>query len=250
MRTTKIIIGFLILMSIGSEYANASRQLFTFFSPGILLGSLTLLVLSTWLIGSGISKDKLRIKSIEFLKYYFGAFIIFGLIAFIKIISYRPQDISVEFNNINIPIGRFVDGTRRIIPDLDQRKAYCTCIVEKLTKSDFIIRNYKGALVTGEIDKIFQAIIPDGTYAKLGLDSCYSKIDLKWNDAFEKSIRENIKNSPNVKEFEKTNKINTYCDCMIKEYKNCPLNEILTVYFQSSKLKMSIDSYCIQISKK
>lgn len=70
MKTVQKIGGVLILFATCKEYISASRQLGTLFSPGIIITILLLLVISSWLMASGFSKQKIRFKSPLFLKIY------------------------------------------------------------------------------------------------------------------------------------------------------------------------------------
>jgi hypothetical protein len=89
MNKFKIALGFLLLYAMGNEYINASRQLHTLLSPGIIIAVLMLLVLCAWLIGSGISKEKLQFKSLNFAKYYGLSFLCFLLFAFMSLMTYK-----------------------------------------------------------------------------------------------------------------------------------------------------------------
>ncbi|HRI25001.1 MAG TPA: hypothetical protein PLZ45_10000 [Ferruginibacter sp.] len=51
MKYVKIIAGILLLLGAGSEYANAGKQLLTYFNPGILIACLGMILLAAWLIG-------------------------------------------------------------------------------------------------------------------------------------------------------------------------------------------------------
>jgi|GEM_PF-6760884 len=101
MNKLKIILGFLLLYSIGNEYINASKDLKTFFSPEIIFATLMLLVFCAWLIGSGLSKEKLQFKSFQFAKYYGLCFIIFLLFAFMSLLAYKPKAPIVKVNRAN-----------------------------------------------------------------------------------------------------------------------------------------------------
>ncbi|WPR76265.1 hypothetical protein [Algoriphagus sp. NG3] len=81
MKIFKIIIGFLLLIGAGREFIDASRQLGSLFSPGIIIGILIMLVLSTWLIGSGFSAGKFKFKSFEFIKFFVISFMTFAIVA-------------------------------------------------------------------------------------------------------------------------------------------------------------------------
>jgi hypothetical protein len=63
-------------------------------------------------------------------------------------------------------------------------------------------------------------------------------------------MKENWKKELNGTEFEETNNIEDYCDCLINEYKNHPLNKIVEDGFNESEIGISIDSLCTEESKK
>ncbi|WP_157963332.1 hypothetical protein [Algoriphagus litoralis] len=85
MKTFKIIIGFLLLIGAGREFINASRQLGSLFSPGLIIGVLIMLIFSTWLIGSGFSPEKFRFKSYEFIKFFAISFVTFAVVAILSL---------------------------------------------------------------------------------------------------------------------------------------------------------------------
>jgi hypothetical protein len=250
MKTVKIVFGFLIIFGVGKEYAHASRELLTFFSPGIIMGVLLSLLLSTWLIGSALSKEKLRVKSYQFLKYFLLCFLCFVLFAFFSLASYRPPNDMVEVNGIKIPIGNFLDGSRRIVPDSAQRRVYCICVVEKLASSDEIVRRYRPQLESGRIDKIFDASKNEPLLAGLGIEACIKSVELQWTDNLSDAMKGSLKTQLVNTDFEKTNDIDSYCDCLIEEYQKYPVSKITNDKFIESKLGAEIDSMCIAKSRK
>ena len=84
MKILKIILGFLLLLGAGKETVVAANQLGTFWDPGVIIGILLLLLLCTWLIGSGFSKERFRFKSVEFVKYFAICSLLFLFIAYIS----------------------------------------------------------------------------------------------------------------------------------------------------------------------
>lgn len=83
MKIVKIVLGFLLLLGAGKETVIAAKQLGTFLDPGVLVGVLVLLLLCTWLIGSGFSKDRFKFQSMEFVKYFVICSVLFALIVIV-----------------------------------------------------------------------------------------------------------------------------------------------------------------------
>jgi hypothetical protein len=249
MKPVRIILGLLLIWVFGGEYAIASRQLFTFFLPAILSVVLTVLLLSAWLIGSGFSKESFKIKSLEYLKFYVVSFLLFGLVVTFRSSLYKPSPVTVEFNHIKIPIGEFMDGSRRIVPDLEQRKTYCSCVVEKLANSEEVSKKYRAELESGEIDKIFAAIKTEEFFFNLNMESCFNSVQVQWTDNLANSMKATLKTQLSGTEFERTNNLDVYCNCLIEEYKKYPFSEIGKDDFKNSQ-GVTIDSICIERSKK
>jgi hypothetical protein len=63
MKKIKIIIALLLLYAAGTEYIFASHELSTYWSPGILIGVLLMIVAAAFLIGNRMSPERFDIKS-------------------------------------------------------------------------------------------------------------------------------------------------------------------------------------------
>jgi len=245
MNKFKIIIGFLLLYGIGVEYISASKQLQTFFDPGIIIAFLILLFFLTWLIGSGLSKEKLKVKSRRFLKYYAGIFIVFLFIAFISLVTYKDIPETVEANGIKIDITGFMRGTESIVPERTARVQYCKCVVTKLANNEEIRKKYKEDLETGRIDKILVNLKDDPKIGELGINECLgSTQNSNWTGALREGMKVNILKNLREAGFEKTNDIGKYCDCLLKAYTSLPVNEVASAGFYDTKKSFSIDSLC------
>jgi hypothetical protein len=245
MKYFKIIGGFLLLMGSSKEYVNASKELLSFFDPAIILICLLMLGLSAWLIGSGISKEKLPIRSWQFAKYYGITFVFFLIIAYLNLLTYKFEPDIVKVNGMDIDIAGFMNGTKNIIPDKDKRRNYCVCVVTKLAQDENIAENYADELVKGRIDKIVIELKSTPDFDRLGLNECAALIeDLDWTPEFEQGLRESLMPQLENSEVAKTNDVNKYCDCLIEEYKKLPVKEMSNPEFYSGKQKLEIDSVC------
>ena len=87
-------------------------------------------------------------------------------------------------------------------------------------------------------------------FIELNLENCFNKVEIKWTDNLIQSMKENWKKELSDTDFEETNNIDEYCDCLINEYKNHPLGKIIEDGFNESKIGISIDSICTEKSKK
>lgn len=100
MKIAKTILGLFLLYGTASEYLSASRQFGSFINPGIIIITLAIIGVCTWLIGSGMSQQKLTIKSLPFLKYLcisVGLFIFFGIMS---VPRYLPTKEIIEINGL------------------------------------------------------------------------------------------------------------------------------------------------------
>lgn len=250
MKTFKIILGILLLYGAGTEYISASNQLSTFFSPGILMGCLIMILVSAWLMGSGISKQNFEIRSVEFLKYMIVAASGFVVFALAGLKSYKPEPDIITSNGVKVDISKFMNGSKNIIPDEKERRIYCTCVVDKLTKDSKITNRFSDQLMKGDIDKIITALNTTPDFYELKMNECMSSVkSFHWTEAVEKSLRENIYNQVKDTELSKTNNIDTYCDCLVTAYKKLALSQISDSEFYLSEVGLRIDSLCNTQSK-
>ena len=245
MRAFKIIIGFLILYSSGIEYINASKQVFSFFDPSIIIISLLMLVLCAWLLGSGISNQKLNIKSWKFARYYGATFLTFLVIAFISIFTFRFEPDIVKVNGIDVDIAEFMNGTKRIVSDEQERRAYCICVVTKLTANKEVSEKYKSEFASGKFSKVIETLQASPSFADYKLNECANSLsDIEWTTGFESGLRANLMKELNASNLSKTNDINKYCDCLVEGYKKIPIQKLSTSDFQQSPIARNIDSLC------
>ncbi len=238
-----------MLFGAGQEYINAGRQLGSFFSPGILLAILVMLVLSTWLIGSGFSNRKFRLKSFSFIKFFIISLGIFLLVAMFSLSSYVVPGNFKSINGINIPLNKCIIGSELIIPDKAEREKYCLCLADKITADSSLIDEYRNELENGQLDKIFKELQKDEKIAGLGFENCFSATEVKWTNNLANSMKSNWIKELEGTDFEQTKDIEAYCECLLNEYRKYPLSEILEDDFQESELAISIESNCLERSK-
>jgi len=250
MKIFKIILGLLLTFGASNEYASASRQLLSFFDPGIIIAVCLMLLFSTWLIGSGISKEKLRITSWKYLKYFCATFVIFLLFAFISIVTFRFEPEIVTVNGINVDIAEFMNGSKKTIPDENQRRKYCVCVVTKLTADKDIAQKYRVEFERGKFSNVIMNILSGPDVHKYGLQECMGPIsDIQWTEDFEKGLRANLTKQLTDLKISATNNLNEYCDCLVDEYKKIPISELTSPEFPRSQKAIKIDSVCYQKSK-
>jgi hypothetical protein len=244
LKTIKIIFGFLLLFGAGQAYAQASRDLGTFFSPGVIVGVLLMLFLSTWLIGSGFSVRKMKLKSFDSIKFFIISFITFTIIAIFNLGNRSKPSHIIDINGIKIPLGKCIDGNRKIIPNENERKEYCECFAEKILNNPKLKDEYQKDLENNKIDIVFNKIQSNPLFLELGIEECLNSIEIKWSDNIQKSMIETWKKELKGSEFELTNNIDEYCNCMMSEYKNFPLTMIIEEGFSESTVAIEIDEKC------
>lgn len=250
MKIFKIIMAFLIIWGASKEYVSASKQLFTFLDPGIIIGVSLMLLFSAWLFGSGISKEKLFLKSWQYLKFVGATFVIFILFAFVSVLTFKFDPEIVEVNGVRVDIAEMMNGSKGIVPDENQRRKYCICIVTKLTSDRDLVEQYRPELVNGKISKVLLEIQARSDAGKYNLNECMSDVPgLKWTPDFEKSLRISLMKQLTELQISSSHDINRYCDCLIDEYKKVPIKDLTSQDFSNSANQIAIDSLCSVKSK-
>lgn len=176
MKIFKIILGLLLIYGAGQEYISASKQLFSYFDPGIIAAVLLMLVLCAWLLGSGISKEEFQLKSWQFLKYFGLTFVMFILFAFVSLVTFKFSPEIVKVNGINVDIADFMNGSKKIVPDATKRRQYCICVVTKLTADKELVEKYQSQFESGKFSNVFIDVQNDPGNDKYGLQECASLI--------------------------------------------------------------------------
>ena len=239
-----------MLFGAGREYIDASRQLGTLYEIGIITPIMLFLFLSTWLIGSGFSKRKLKLKSFEFLKFFIISFVTFAIVAIFSLGSRIVPSNFVEINGLEIPLGKCIDGNRRIIPDRKEREQYCTCFAEKILNDSTLNSKYRTKLRNDDFLKVIVEIQKSQVFLEHGFENCMTSVKMEWTDNLASSMKENLKKQLIGTEFEETNNIDKFCSCLIKTYRKYPLNKIMEDGFSESEVSIEIDEKCTKESKK
>jgi hypothetical protein len=250
MNTFKKILGFLLIYGIGTEYIEASRQLGSPFNIGIIIGVLLVLILCALLIGSSFSKTKFEIKSLLFLKYFGISFIVFFLVAYIKLMSYAIPDDFVIINDIKIPLNKCIDGSIRIIPNEKDRIEYCTCLAEKLTSEATIKQEYKAEFEKGRLDYVMLKTQHKELFFNLGIENCMNSIKFVFTESLGNSLKKNWKRELEGTAFEISNDLDNYCDCLITEYRKLPSGKIMKEGFLESEEGIALEKKCSNSSLK
>lgn len=250
LKTIKIIIGLLLIYGAGKEFINASRQLGSFLNPGVIISIILILILSAWLVGSGLSRNKLKLVSFAFLKYFGISIFIFTIVAFFSLSSYVIPKNFVTINGLKIPLGKCINGNRNLIPNEQERKEYCKCFVEKITNDAELKSKYRVELEGDKVNDVFKKIQLSSKFDELKIEECINSVSVEWTNNVAESMKKNWILELTGTEFEATNNINEYCDCLIDEYRKLPLNKIMTDKFIESQEAVEIDEKCTKISLK
>ena len=250
MKTLKIITGFLLLFGVGKEYVNASRDLGSFFLPSIIIPVLLFLILCTWLIGSGFSVRKFKFKSFAFLKFFIISFVTFLFAGIWSLGAKVVPSNFVEINELKVPLGKCIHGTRRLLPDENKRADYCKCLVEKITTIPELKEKYKELLEGNKVLDVLADVQNDPKYLDLRIESCFQVAQMEWTDELAAGMKRNWEKEFSGTEFEQTNDIDKYCNCLIEKYRLYPLNEILSDEFVKSEKALKIEEECTTASGK
>ncbi len=248
MRVLGVIFSFILLIGAGREYAHASRELGTFTNPGVLLAIFVFLFFCTWLLGGSLSKRKLKIISLDYVKYLIISLVTFSFFAFLSLISQNIPKNIVEINGYKIAIDDIDRGSKNLFPDAEDREEYCLCIAEKLAYCEEITSKYKNELERGELDKIMTEVQNKDFFLELGIDECMMNSNIVWTDNFANGMVRTWKQELIGSDFENTNDVDIYCNCLIELYKQQPLNFILSDGFMESEFARKADVFCTETS--
>ena len=250
MKTAKIIIGLLFLYGAASEYIHASRELHSFIDPAIIFAALLFLCAGAWLIGSGVARQNLRLRSLKYLKYLVISAGILIFIAVIMLVGYVPQKEIVEVNGMRVNIGRFMKGNEAAIPDENERRQFCICMVTKLTADKQLVNKHKAEFESGTYAQLLNDILNSPESEKYHFEECKTGItNMQWTSAFEKGVRSNLMKGLQEAQVSSTNDIDKYCDCLIETYKAIPIPELTSPGFADSDKGRLIDSLCNERSR-
>lgn len=240
----KIFFSLLFLYSAGQEYAHETKQTGTYLNIGVIIGSILVLALCTWLIGSSFRKKSDETVLFTYSKYFVISFFVFSFVALESIITYEPPEEYVRINGVTISVGKFIYGNRTFIPDINERKKYSLCIVEKLANSEDVMTEYKKELENGEFGKIINGIKHEDFFLDLNLQNCFDSINVIWTDELANSIKKGLKHQLTGSDFDQTNDIEKYCDCFIKEYRKYPFKVIVSEGTYETEIGNEIDEKC------
>ncbi|MEM6894620.1 MAG: hypothetical protein AAF554_13090 [Bacteroidota bacterium] len=249
MRIFKIIIGFLLLSGAGKEYVEASGEAGSWASPGIIIGVLLVLLLCTWLIGTGFVKVKYKLSRIQLIKYFGISLVIFFCFSFFHLSREIVPSNFVTINGLKVPLNKCIDGNERLISDETRREEFCKCFVEKLTDNPELKMRFKKKLESGRLIQVFNEIQNDSIFLGLGIDNCYGQ-NMEWTTRLAELMKKKWKEELTGTEFEKSNDLDKYCNCLIDGYKEFPFEEVIGDDFANSPEAVSIDEKCTELSKK
>lgn len=249
MRIVKIVVGILLLWGIASEYVNASRELVTWFSPWIIISALSMLLICAWLFGTALTHSKYKISKTQFIKYYAIITIVFIPLVFLRASINLPSHF-VEVGSKKIPLGQCIQGSVRMIKNPEDREIYCQCLADKLSNDTVLKIKYQKRLEKGELLQVLQELKDNEQYLDMKFEECMSSVKMTWTDVMARSAKAELKASLVGSEFEQTNNLDLYCDCLIEEYRKYPFDSIQSETFMVSETAIDIDNRCTQISTK
>ena len=153
-------------------------------------------------------------------------------------------------NGLKIPLGKCIDGNIRIIPDEKERAEYCRCYVEKITNDPELKLRYQQELENDHLNEVMNEVQLSPKFIELGIEDCMSSVKVKWTNSLANSMKQNWKKELKGSDFELTNDIDEYCDCVIDEYRKLPLNQVIEDGFNESEDATKIDGKCSKLSEK
>jgi hypothetical protein len=247
MKVVKIVVGVLLLFGASAEYINASKHFYSFFVPAILLANLTLILISTWLIGSSVSQDKFKIASLNFAKYFVICLFCFLVLALINLLKFRHEPIIVKIDGKNVNIAEFMHDTKQLIPDEKQREEYCICMITKLVEDEELYKKYERNFQTGRFNRVIEEVKRSSEFAKYNFSDCLTNVtSVNWTPTFEKSLRINVKIGLKNISKDLNYDLDKYSDCLIEKFKKLPINEFCQPGFLDSPKGKEL---CVQCEK-
>jgi hypothetical protein len=250
MKILKTILGVMLTFGIGKEFVRVGKEYSDFYNPGILITMLLFLLGSAWLIGSGLSKEKIRFISLKYVMYFAVTFILFLLFVFLSLVNFKYEPEIVKVNGINVNIAEFMHGSKDIIPNKEERREYCICVVTKLTTDSAFAQKHKTEFESGNFANVITDLQKGTDSGKLDLLECMNHVaKMNWTPSFEKGMRLGLMTQFKDMHLYMTNDTSELCDCLINQYKKVPMNELNSSEFKTSEKKMRIDSMCYMQSR-
>lgn len=214
-----------------------------------LLIMLPFIFLCAWLIGSGFSARKLKIKSFEFLKFFIISLVGFGLIAFIELMTFVVPSDYQKINGIDIPLSKCMDGSKNLIPDNKKRKIFCICLADKVSSPEFR-EEFLSEIKRGDFDAIIKKFNENGRIKELNFESCITNAEgLKWTDRVEEQMIKKMKSDFKGTEFEALYDVDTYSKCLVKKFRNFPLSKVYDESFYETVDYEKMEADCLEKSK-
>ena len=137
-----------------------------------------------------------------------------------------------------------------MIPDEKEGEEYCKCVIEKVTNEPELKSKYQKQLENDEINDVFKEVKASSQFLELGIEECMQSVTIKWTDNIANSMKNTLEKELVGTEFEETNDIVKYCDCLVKKYRQFPLNNIMEEGFTESQQSLGIEEKCTAESKK
>ncbi|MGY6650360.1 hypothetical protein [Wenyingzhuangia sp. IMCC45574] len=250
MKKIRIIFGFLLLYWAGKEYGAITKEFSSFLNIGIVPVFVFLLG-AVWLIGSGFSKGGFQLFSVKAIKYWIISMVTLLAIAFVSLLSSSifPTDI-VEINGEKIPLGKCIEGNRRLIKDKNEAFQYCKCIAEKILSDSILGPKHIDDLKNNHPEVAFSELKNKDIIERLKPGECLENVEAQWTPLVVEGMKKNFKSQLVDTEFETTNDIDRYCDCLLSEFQKFPTDTIKKEGFYSSSLFYEINAKCDSVSSK
>lgn len=252
MKSAKILFAAFILLASLREAFYAYKQTGDkWFSIIILTISI---ILCGLLLRSAFKPKKLVLQENRY-KIYLWNFLkiisIIGIIGFvINIGSPQSYEHLITIKGLRIPLDNCIAGNIRMIKEIDKRKEYCECLAQKLTENDTIISDYKQLLSNGQFATIMKELKQQDRLISVGIENCFVQINsVEWTKQLKESIKIEYLNQLKESDFEMTNNIEEYCDCVIEKLIKFPANEVMSGEFSETEEWVKIDSTCQEESK-
>lgn len=249
MKILKTLFALILINSIASESVEVVKVGGSVIIP-ITVVCLLMLMGTTWLIGSSFTREKLKLKTIRFWVFYIVNIILFLLFFTFKLFLCNIPTDFVEINGVKISLSNCVKGTGSMISTEELKRESCKCLAEKLSENELVKTEFIRELERGKFVTIINHLKEKNLLNNIELQDCFVEANATWTPKLISSVRKEIMNINVDTDFENTNDLDKYCDCVIEEFKKRPFSEVVSNEFQNGEEIIEIMNNCVLKSEK
>lgn len=249
MRYILIVLGIMLVIGSSSELVHSvkSEGLTGFFS---LIITIPFVILGSWLLASGMSKNTAKFGTWSHIKYLIGCVVLSLIIIFFTLVSNLAPNHLVSINGLDIPLGKCMDANVNVFLNEEDREQYCKCVAEKILNNPDLGSEYEAHLVNNRFDDAIAGLQKQELLPYLGLENCIPYSELEWNKTLELEYKQQMLKEVEDSELATTNHIDKYCDCLMVELKKQPVKSVFDGSYWETEEYQFLEEKCIRITAK